>query len=227
MTLNAFKQLLPNLPVPMRVWGGPFRGAVIVMNPRHSLRKVFGLYEHELNPWLEGALRRINRVLDIGANDGYFAFGCAAAFKRLRKTGEVIGFEPHVAHVRSLRESILAQGHTATRFEVIQTLVSCAVGNGMTTLDTLSIPDRRNTLVKIDVEGAEIDVVEGAQSWIGPSNLFLIEVHEESSLDRLKQTFAGHGHRLVQLNQRPLPLLGREARKETNWWLVSDLDATS
>jgi hypothetical protein len=227
MTLNAFKAVLPNLPVPTRVLRGPFRGAVIVMNPRHSLRKVFGLYEHELNSWLERALRRVNRVLDIGANDGYFSFGCAAAFERLEKRGHVIGFEPQAAHVRSLCESILAQGRTATRFEVIQALVSCAVGNGMTTLDTLPIADRRNTLVKIDVEGAEIDVVEGAQSWIGPSNLFLIEVHEESSLDRLKQTFAGHGHRLVQLNQRPLPLLGREARKETNWWLVSDLDATS
>ncbi len=197
------------------------------MNPRDNLRKIFGLYEHELNDWLTCVLQRVDTVLDVGANDGYFTFGCAAAFKRLGKTGEVIGFEPQAAHVRSLRESILAQGRTATRFEVIQALVSCAVGNGMTTLDTLPIADRRNTLVKIDVEGAEIDVVEGAQSWIGPSNLFLIEVHEESFLGRLKQTFASHGHRLVQLNQRPLPLLGREARKETNWWLVSDLDATS
>ena len=40
----------------MRIWRGPFRGARIVMKPRDSLRKILGLYEHELNPWLEQAL---------------------------------------------------------------------------------------------------------------------------------------------------------------------------
>ena len=70
-------------------WRGPFRGACIVINPRDSLRKILGVYEHELNPWLEQALRRVTRVLDVGANDGYFTFGCAAAFQRLGKTGEM------------------------------------------------------------------------------------------------------------------------------------------
>jgi len=27
------------------------------------------------------------------------------------------------------------------------------------------------------------------------------------------------------VNQRPLPVLGREMRPENNWWLVSDLGA--
>jgi hypothetical protein len=29
--------------------------------------------------------------------------------------------------------------------------------------------------------------------------------------------------RLVQLDQRPMSLLGRKAREEKNWWLVSDI----
>ena len=41
--------------------------------------------------------------------------------------------------------------------------------------------------------------------------------------DRLRELFAEHGLRLVQVNQRPLRLLGRETREEKNWWLVSDL----
>jgi hypothetical protein len=61
-----------------RIWRGPFRSARIVMNPRNSLRKIFGLYEHELNDWLEQALRWVSRVVDVGANDGYFTFGSAA-----------------------------------------------------------------------------------------------------------------------------------------------------
>lgn len=68
----------------IRVWLGPFRGASLLLNPRHSFRKVFGVYGHENNAWLERALRRVSRVIDVGAANGYFTFGCATAFRRLR-----------------------------------------------------------------------------------------------------------------------------------------------
>ena len=95
---------------------------------------------------------------------------------------------------------------------------------GITTLDALHTNDRRNTLVKIDVEGAELDVIAGARSWLEASNLFVIEVHEESFLAQLTQTFAERRHKLVQINQRSLPVIGREMRDKNNWWLVSDLN---
>ncbi len=94
MIINTLKLLLPDHPVPTRILRGPFRNARIVMNPRHSLRKVFGLYEHELNGWLEQVLRRVNRMLDVGANDDYFTLGSAVAFRRLGKAGEIFAFEP-------------------------------------------------------------------------------------------------------------------------------------
>jgi len=225
MAAELLKLFLPNHPVPTRIWRGPFRGARIVMNPRDSLRKVVGLYEHELNPWLEQALRRTDRVLDVGANDGYFTFGCAAAFRRLRKSGEIIGFEPQEQHMLKLRGSIAAQSGSDIRFEIVHALVGREVGEGMTSLDAIPVSDRRHTLVKIDVEGAEVEVVEGARSWMHASNLFVIEVHAEKFLPELKQIFAERGHRLRQIDQRPLALLGREQRDKDNWWLVSDLKA--
>ena len=45
--MRILKSLLPDRAIPMRIWRGPFRGASVVMNPRHSLRKVIGVYEHE------------------------------------------------------------------------------------------------------------------------------------------------------------------------------------
>ena len=206
----------------MRVWRGPFRGARIVMNPRCSLRKVFGLYEHELNGWLELALRRVTRVIDVGANDGYFTFGCAAAFRRLGVQGEIIGFEPEGRFVHDLRRSVRRQD-PGVRFDVVQALVSAEVGRGVTTLDMVSATDRESTLIKIDVEGAEMDVLAGATSWMNPSNFFLIEVHKHEFLDPLRQTFVERGLSLRQVDQRPLPLLRSENRATANWWLVSDL----
>ena len=228
MDMKVLKRLLPDHPVPTRILRGPFRGACIVMNPRDSLRKILGFYEHELNPWLEQALRRVTRVLDVGANDGYFTFGCAAAFRRRGKAGEIVAFEPQDQHILKLRESLKHLNGNQTRITVIQRFVGQTEAPNTTTLETIQWKtgtpnDRRNTLVKIDVEGAELDVVAGARSWMDASNLFVIEVHEEGFLEQLKVVFAEHGHRLTRVNQRPLPVLGREERDEKNWWLVSRL----
>jgi hypothetical protein len=193
------------------------------------MRKIFGLYEHELNVWLEHALQCVTRVIDVGANDGYFTFGCAAAFRRLGKTGEIIAFEPQREHVDTLQESLDRQPSATTKIRLLQTLVGGEVGPGVTILDAIrwDIGEptcRTHTLVKIDVEGAELEVLHGATSWLKRTNYFIVEVHEESLLEKIERLFAAEGLRLNRLNQRPLPLVGREMRSETNWWLVSDLD---
>jgi len=198
------------------------------MNPRHSLRKIFGLYEHELNGWLEQALRRVNRVIDVGANDGYFTFGCAAAFRRLGREGEIIAIELQDQHMVKLREGFERHQHPGVRFDLVQAYAGSEVKPGFVTLDSLEVAGARTqTLIKIDVEGAEVDVVEGARSWMAESNLFVIEVHEQRFLEPLNKIFAERGHRLIQVDQRPLPLLGREVREVENWWLVSDLAANA
>lgn len=198
-----------------------------MMNPQHSLRKVFGLYEHELNHWLDRALPRVDLVLDVGANDGYFTFGCAAAFHRMNKKSEIIGFEPQAVHVSMLRNSIAAQNASAVGINIIHAFVGRQPGESMTTLDSLPVTGRENTLIKIDVEGAEMEVIAGAASWITPSNFFLIEVHEQAFLQKIRNTFAGQGCPLMQVDQHPLPLLGREMRSKDNWWLVSNFRSTN
>jgi hypothetical protein len=211
----------------MRIVRGPFRGAVVVMVPRNSMRKVLGLYERELNQWLERTLPRVNRVLDVGANDGYFTFGCAAAFQRLGKAGEIIAFEPQDQHIVTLRRSLEQQPGRTSYVTLLQIRVDRDLRPGATILDAVrwqrgKLEDRTNTLVKIDVEGAELDVLRGASSWLDPTNHFLIEVHRAEFLTSIPELFASHGLRLKQINQKPLVILGGEMRNKTNWWLVSD-----
>jgi hypothetical protein len=219
--LQLIKRALPDRAYPMRIVRGPFRGARVMMNPRVSLRKAFGLYEHELNDWLELALDRVSSVLDVGANDGYFTFGCAAALHRRGSKANITAFEPQRRHVEQLTTAARHQVPGIT-IEVVPAMVGRAVGDGTTTLDACR-GERDRTLIKIDVEGGEIDVVEGARSWLRPSNLFLIEVHRRSYLKALTDRFAQSGLQLIQIDQQPLPVLGREARDAENWWLVSKL----
>ena len=229
MVFAILASLLPNQPKPLRILQGPFRGAVVVMNPRNSMRKVLGIYEHELNPWLEKALQRVTRVIDVGANDGYFTFGCAAAFRRLGKTGEILSFEPQTQHIDALQHSLNRLPVGATKIRLVQTLVGHEEGSGITTLDAVHWETgeptcRTNTLIKIDVEGDELEVLRGASSWLKRANYFVIEVHRESLLKIVEHLFAGHGLHLKRINQQSLPLIGREMRSEDNWWLASDID---
>jgi hypothetical protein len=233
MLLSAVKLLIPNRPMPTHILFGPFRGARIRMNPRDNLRKIFGLYEHELNEWLTRVLPRVDIVLDVGANNGYFAFGCAAALRRLRRSANVVAFEPQPDHCALLQTSLQNQPNNCVKIAIEEKLVGKTIDSGVTTLDavalhnfggqTLNEPLRR-ALIKIDVEGSELDVIAGASAWLRPRHFFVIEVHEESYVEKLKRRFADADVVLELRSQRPLPFLGGERRSEANWWLTSRLD---
>ncbi len=194
-----------------------------MMRPRASLRKVAGVYEHELNAWLDAAIPLVRRVIDVGANDGYFSFGCAAAFRRLGIAGEIVSFEPQATHAAELMKSLSSQPTPPIAMSLIQMLVGEAVTSTTTTLDAIDVEERRYTLIKIDVEGAERDVIAGGGSWMNSTNLFLIEVHKRDYIEPLQSLFERRGLRLRRVDQHPLPLLGRETREDDNCWLVSEL----
>ena len=231
MFLSPLKSLLPDRPLPLPILNGPFRGATIRLNPRCSLRKVFGMYEHELNGWLNQVLPQINLVLDVGANDGYFTFGCATALQRLKKNAQVVAFEPIDAHFSDLQTTLQDFDQSGVTFHLQHAKVGASDTEDTVTLDAIAtqltigkLGDR--ALIKIDVEGAELDVIAGASQWLNPQHFFLIEVHQEEFLEQLKQQFSAQGIALQQINQQPLPILGRETRSPLNWWLVSALPSS-
>lgn len=189
------------------------------------MRKILGFYEHELNSWIERTLQRVDRVIDVGANDGYFTFGCAAAFQRLGKAGEVIAIEADAHLIDELHLSIDLQKHKDVQFSLIHGFAGSEIKPGFVTLDSIVSPNRqKHNLVKIDVEGAEIDVIMGARSLLDSTNYFLIEIHDKHFLGPLGSLFHKSGLKLTLLTQRPIPILGRETRKEDNCWLISDYE---
>jgi len=198
------------------------------MNPQDSLRKVLGVYEHELNRWLETVLRRVDTVVDVGASEGYFTLGCAAAFRRLNKSGEIIAFEKAEQVFEKLQSCVKDRQTGKVRISLHNRCVGSTTDRETTTLDAFLLEcghkKAENTLIKIDVEGAELDVIAGASSWLNPTNYFLIEVHWDASfLERLKATFGERGLTLAKVDQRALPILGYENRDRAQWWLVTDI----
>ena len=223
---SFLKSMLPDRPVSMPILRGPFRGARLFLNPRDSLRKIFGLYEHDLNPWIDDALRRVTKVIDVGANDGYFTFGSAAAFRRLKKTGMIFAFEPQKTAYAQLMLSEERRSSRKPGREIAINIQNRFVGSmdseDTTTLDAVArVIEPRDALVKIDVEGAECEVINGASEWLNRSNLFLIEVHDRKDVSVIQNRFEAAGLHLERVDQRPIPWAGPEFRSKENCWLVS------
>ena len=224
--IAMLKRLLPDREMDLRILRGPLRGGIFHARPQSSLRKVFGLYEHELNAWLATVLPHIDLVIDVGANDGYFTFGCAAAIRRCGKAARVIAFEPNAFHVRQLEQARDTAGLAEASIQIIPSYVGRAGASQTVALDQFVGEIWERALIKIDVEGAELNVIAGGQTWLRPTNFFLIEIieiHNQDYLAAVWGMFSDAGIELEQINQRPLPLLGRETRDVANWWLVTDL----
>jgi hypothetical protein len=229
MRLTALRNaVLSSEPRFVRIFRGPFRGAHICTVPRDNLRKLFGLYEHELNHWLERVLLRVDSVIDVGANDGYFTFGCAAALQRQRRRATILSFEPQFMCCERLEATLRAYPSQVT-IKIVRSYVGKIVTEDQITLDEAwirfpSVSKAHHTLIKIDVEGAELDVIEGARRWLNHASYFLIEVHREEYLEILMARFAAAGLNLERRNPIALPLLGAEHRPNPTWWLVTALE---
>lgn len=223
--LSTLRRVLPDHPLFLPIWRGPLRGGVFFANPRASLRKVFGFYEQELNGWLENAIAGADLVFDVGANDGYFTFGCAAAMRRRGKRVRVVSIEPITEHVRQLHAARDRAGYSEDQITIVPKCAGRSVDDRQVTLDTFAELRQQYTssLIKIDVEGAEMDVLDGAAEWLSPGTVMLIEVHRFAYLDAISKRLALSIGPLDRIDQKPHPLLGREIRDAANWWLVSRL----
>jgi Methyltransferase FkbM domain len=221
--IKFMKRGLPDREMLLPVLAGPFKGAHFFSRPQVALRKVFGVYEHELSNWLDQVLPQVDVVIDVGANDGYFTFGSARALQRARRPVHVIAIEPSVQHVRQLQEARARNGFTEAEVTIVPTKAGATDDAEHKSLNTLAaaFDARARVLIKVDVEGAELHVINGADRLLLKSNFFLIEVHSEELFRSIPGMFALRGIGLRYVPQSPHPLLGREHRDKANWWLVS------
>jgi Methyltransferase FkbM domain len=142
---------------------GPGRGIRMYLNPALAgVRVIVGRYEPPLMRWMKRTIRPGNVVFDIGSNDGHEAL---IAAKLVGPTGRVFAFEP-LDEVRALlHRNVDANPELAPRITILPFMVGKThdPANGIVCLDallregTVPMPD----VIKMDVEGAECDVLEG------------------------------------------------------------------
>lgn len=143
---------------------------------KHHKRLLLGLYELELDRWLRRLCRSGYAAFDVGGQLGYDALVLAK-----RTSGRVVTFECESTWCSSIRRALAANPALASHIDLVQAEVTDRHDppRAIVSLDGHAAqvgwdPD----IVKLDVEGAELSVMEGAAQIVERRHPHLIvEVH--------------------------------------------------
>ncbi|MBI4544602.1 MAG: FkbM family methyltransferase [Gemmatimonadetes bacterium] len=210
------------------VAAGPAQGLWLRLNPRYETDYCDGAYEARLQAFLGDALRPGDVVYDVGAHIGFFSLLCA---RLVGASGRVLALEADPENAARLREhaernrlrqievleaaawsaagrlrfvrsqarssrntgAVLGRGDGPGGEEVVEVRAVC--------LNDLLPGGPEPRLLKIDVEGAETDVLRGATMLLASARpLILCEVHTPENLEAVARLLRGFGYTLRVLN---------------------------
>jgi FkbM family methyltransferase len=189
----------------LRVKNGPARGLIFELNPRWEHSAWEGIYEQPVQQLFVKFLKTGSIVFDVGANYGFYALLGA------RAGAEVFAFEPHKENAETLASHADMNG-LASHIHIVSSAaysytgsialepptIGGSHGNALTrpqgskavntvyvpctTLDKFIQANPEPSLVKMDVEGAESEVLKGADHLFRICRPYLLcEIHDEQN----------------------------------------------
>jgi hypothetical protein len=165
----CFPNFVQLLPIRLRVVSGPFRGLLygIVAHASAHSAKLLGTYEKELHGIIDEIRQeRFERIIDIGAAEGYYAIGMALANDGQPAT--VIAFEAQESGQQLLRAA--AERNSVKNIEIRGACDIHALATELTA--------GGKTLIICDVEGYETELLD-PEIVPGLRNSYvLVELHD-------------------------------------------------
>jgi hypothetical protein len=160
---------------PRRILLGPFRGIVMGLSLRSQAQIYVGLFEKETHPWLTRLSKDISTAIDIGAAYGEHTI----YFLTKTKATRVFAFEPDTSCIPPLRENLRLNGvYQAERLELSTRFVGSSDTDREIRLDSIAESVHAPCVVKMDVDGAEVQILKGAKTFNSlPGVRWLIETH--------------------------------------------------
>lgn len=170
---NFVKKLLFGTGVRQRkIVFGKARGLTMMIDPMYKFQRLIGLDEKEIQKFFVAHANTCEIFLDVGASDGYYSL----LYKKFNASGEAFLFEPGI-DLRRLQVQHFQLNKIMDGYNVYEKFVSAKDDELNMSLDALNLQNR-NILIKIDVEGNEMAVLNGMQHLLANNNCFLIiETH--------------------------------------------------
>ena len=200
----------------VNILAGPARGLTMNLDFSGQTPMYLGMYEWELHRWLRATLPGVRLTYDIGGYMGYYALMFA-----LNSGGRVVTFEPDPGRAELLRENIAHNPLLQPRISVNTMSIGRKNGDGTVTLDSLSESAGPPGLIKMDIDGGELDALAGGLTVLREKRPHvLVETHSPELERECGTLLAECGYRpLIKHNRR----VWREYRggAELNRWLLA------
>lgn len=186
----------------------------------HQTQVVLGMYEREIHGWLRRLSTRIEFGADVGAADGLYTL----YLHERTKARSIYAFEPDATAFASLELNLsLNSLLTSDRLSVHTSFVGGAPGIGRVSLDSVVADSPGPGLIKVDVDGSEVEVLHGALNLLHRTDVrWLIETHSQELETECLTMFRNNGfYTLVVPNAWWRLLLPENRPMDHNRWLVA------
>lgn len=187
--LSALKRrLVPAGVQARRVPFGLYRGLVLELDLKDRTQLFLGLWERETYRWMRLAARRCEWMIDVGAGRGEL---CLFFLKHSRAC-PVVAVEPVASERELMRRNLALNGCEQSDALVwINNLIGRETGPEFTPLEKLPVDKSKRGFIKIDVDGAEMEVLRSGATLLTSAPLdVLVETHsmalEQECLGYLK-----------------------------------------
>jgi hypothetical protein len=158
---------------PHKIWFGAGAGCRFIIDPASKSQRILGLDEAEISGLFTRLVPHARTFIDVGGSDGYYA---VIALRR-NPALTAISCEPQRHFEQQARETLrlnFPDGGPQLEW------VSKQVGSGpeQVSLDALAEGRAGPVLVKIDVDGAELDVLNSGPTLLSRDDCrVILEVH--------------------------------------------------
>lgn len=217
----VINSVLPSKWAWFKVVSGPCRGMWLLINVKHDKSFILGKREEKLVEALCHALHPGASFWDIGAYNGYYSLLCS---KLVGPAGRVLAIEPVPENAQRVRAAV--EKNQLNNIQVVEIAVSSSEGitaikaYGRTSItksrelmqglaeDLIEVPTTTMAklierfgppdVVKIDVEGMEIDVLRGMDPVMREINSqIFIEFHSEELLSTARKMLSQYDFKPV------------------------------
>jgi hypothetical protein len=200
---------------PRQLKAGLLRGLRFNIDTASKSQRLLGLDEREIVAAVRDATTGASAALDIGANDGWYA----VYFASRPNIERVWAFEPDAPTVARLRDNFaLNDPAFGAKLDAVQKCVGDRDDDAFVRVDTVVGDYAKPLVLKIDVDGGEVEVLEGARRTLARNACTLVVETHGRELERdclallselkYRATIIDNGwYRALVPETRPTPLL--------------------
>jgi hypothetical protein len=210
--------LVPSGRKPLRVRWGLYSGLTLHLDLAHETQIYLGLWERETYRFIRSALSSCCWLIDIGSAKGELGILLATQ----PNVTKVIACEPLASEIDVFkRNQALNKVAMKVPIEIVQKYVGTADRPDTVRLDHLDVDRTRRGLIKIDVDGAEMDVLHSGRKLLEARvAALLVETHSETLERECGVFLASCGYRCCVIRNAWWRTIVPEKRpSEHNRWL--------